>query len=129
MGKLSPRSFFKIRVGTPGRIALGGAPEMAAIDQGSSRRLFLQSTAGAVSGAAMILAAPKVASIALNGSNAAPAAEPKPVVTQPSGPAPREPVMAYVRDARRGEVTVMNGTRETTYRDPVLVKRLLDRAR
>src|ERR1700730_14004536 len=119
MGKLSPRSFFKIRVGTAGRIALGGAPEMAAIDQGSSRRLFLQSTAGAVSGAAMILAAPKVASLALEGPNAVPPAEAKPGVTRPSGPAPREPVMAYVRNAERGEVTVMNGTRETTYRDPV----------
>ena len=41
---------------------------------------------------------------------------------------PREPVIAYVRDARRGEVTVMSGTRETTYRDPALVKRLLKAA-
>jgi hypothetical protein len=36
--------------------------------------------------------------------------------------------MAYVRDARRGEVTVMHGTSETTYRDRGLVKRLLDAA-
>jgi hypothetical protein len=36
--------------------------------------------------------------------------------------------MAYVRDARRGEVTLMHGTNETTYRDPTLVKRLLDAA-
>ena len=36
--------------------------------------------------------------------------------------------MAYVRDAQRGEVTVMSGTSETTYRDRALVKRLLDAA-
>ena len=33
--------------------------------------------------------------------------------------------MAYVRDAERGEVTVMSGTGETTYRDPALARRLL----
>jgi hypothetical protein len=36
--------------------------------------------------------------------------------------------MAYVRDAKRGEVTVMSGTSETTYRDRTLVKRLMDAA-
>jgi hypothetical protein len=30
-----------------------------------------------------------------------------------------------VRDARRGEVTVLSGTTEKTYRDTALVKRLL----
>jgi hypothetical protein len=33
--------------------------------------------------------------------------------------------MAYVHDAERGEVTVLSGTGETTYRDRALVKRLL----
>ena len=33
--------------------------------------------------------------------------------------------MAYVHDARRGEVTVLKGTPQTTYHDPALVKRLL----
>jgi hypothetical protein len=33
--------------------------------------------------------------------------------------------VAYVRDARRGEVTVLAGTREKTYRDPALARRLL----
>jgi hypothetical protein len=37
--------------------------------------------------------------------------------------------MAYVRDAARGEVTVLSGTRETTYRDPALAKKLIDAAR
>jgi hypothetical protein len=37
--------------------------------------------------------------------------------------------MAYVRDAERGEVTVLSGTRETTYRDPALAQRLIDAGR
>ena len=49
-------------------------------------------------------------------------------MTEPSGPAPAEPVTAFVRDARRSEVTVLFGQNETTYNDPVLVKRLLDAA-
>ena len=47
----------------------------------------------------------------------------------PAGPVPAEPVVAFVRDAKRGEVTVMAGTRETTYRDPALVARLEKAAR
>jgi hypothetical protein len=42
---------------------------------------------------------------------------------------PREPLVVYVRDARRGELTVLAGTRETTVRDPGLVARLLTVAR
>jgi hypothetical protein len=44
-------------------------------------------------------------------------------------PLPAEPVMAYVSDAKRGEVTVLSGLRETTYRDPALARRLLKAAR
>ena len=36
--------------------------------------------------------------------------------------------MAIVRDAKRGEVTVMSGTNEVTVRDRALVKRLLKAA-
>jgi len=41
---------------------------------------------------------------------------------------PEEPIVAYVRDARRGEVTVTSGTAEHTYRDRQLVQRLLRHA-
>jgi hypothetical protein len=128
MRKLNRRSLGTFRVGAPtGIAAMSGVSDAAAID-GTSRRAFLEGTAGAAAGAAVILATPKVASIALN-QGASVAAEPKAVVTKPSGPAPYEPVTAYVRNADRGEVTVMSGKQETTYRDPVLVKRLLDAAR
>ena len=41
---------------------------------------------------------------------------------------PAEPLVAYVRDVERGEVTVVSGTHETTYRDKALVKRLVKAA-
>lgn len=106
----------------------GGAGGEVAADAGLGRREFLQG-AGAAAGAAAILAGPKVAAIALEGGAPSAAAEPKGVVTKPSGPPPREPVTAYVRDAARGEVTVLSGQKETTYNDPALVKRLLDAGR
>ena len=79
-----------------------------------SRRTFIKSSAGVAAGAAAV----GVPATLL-------ADEQQGVVTNPSSAAPKEPVMAYVRDAKRGEVTVLSGTGETTYRDPALVKRLL----
>jgi hypothetical protein len=38
---------------------------------------------------------------------------------------PKEPLVAYVSDAKKHEVTVLVGTDEFTFRDPALVKRLL----
>jgi hypothetical protein len=45
------------------------------------------------------------------------------------GPVTKEPVFVYVRDAARGEVTVLHGTQSMTYRDRALVRRLLKAAR
>jgi hypothetical protein len=128
MEELNRRSFLRSRVGIPVGIAAVNTMPAAAASEGTSRRAFLQGTAGAAAGAAMILATPKVASIALDAPGSSVGTQPKAVVTKPSGPAPAEPVTAYVRNADRGEVTVMSGTQETTYKDPVLVKRLLDAA-
>ena len=125
MVKFSRRSFLKVR--TPALAA--GAAGTGLSEEGASRRAFLQGTAGAAAGAAAILATPKVAQIALDSPGSSVPPVPKAVVTNASGPAPAEPVTAYVRDAERGEVTVMSGKKETTYKDPVLVKRLLEAAR
>jgi hypothetical protein len=127
MKKLNRRSFLQSPLTAAAGIpAVSGVPDVSA-DEGTSRRAFLQGTAGAAAGAAVILATPKVASIALDGQGSTVTA-PKAVVTKASGPAPKEPVTAYVHNADRGEVTVLSGTKETTYKDPVLVKRLLDAA-
>ena len=126
MKRLTRRSFLGPRLATPAGTPASSLSEPAAIDA-TSRRAFLQGTAGAAAGAAVILATPKVAALATPASGAV--AEPKAVPTKPSGPAPAEPVTAYVRNAERHEVTVMSGRTETTYRDPALVKRLLDATR
>jgi hypothetical protein len=87
-------------------------------DGGVSRLSFLKASAGVAAGAAAI-GVPAAAALSK---------DKKGEVTEPSSPNPKEPVMAYVRDAERGEVTVMSGTSETTYRDRSLAKRLLDAA-
>jgi len=86
-----------------------------------NRRAFLRNSAGLTTGA-VIAATPFAAAAALDGP---PAEAPLGVAVEPTTAAPREPVMAYVRDAASGEVTVLAGTAETTYRDPALVRRLL----
>lgn len=40
-----------------------------------------------------------------------------------------EPIVAYVSDGGRGQVTIMVGTREVAHRDPDLVRRLRRAAR
>jgi hypothetical protein len=81
-----------------------------------TRLSFIKAGAGVAAGVAAV-AIPAVAQAHEEG-----------VVSSPSSENPAEPVMAYVRDAKRGEVTVMSGTQETTYRDPALVKRLMKAA-
>jgi hypothetical protein len=73
--------------------------------------------AGAATGAAALAAAPPIARAAIGEEGAE--------RTNPTAEVPEEPVVAYVRDAARGEVTVTSGTAEHTYRDRVLVQRLL----
>ncbi len=82
-----------------------------------SRRAFL-STAGAATGAAALGAAVGVPKLAAGGA----------LATAPSGPLPEHPVVAYVRDARTGELAVMVGDREVAVKDPSLVRRIVDAA-
>jgi hypothetical protein len=82
-----------------------------------SRRSFLK-TAGLATGAAALAASP----------SAGAAMQPNPLETTPSGPLPHEPIVAVIRNADRGEVTVLSGRTEKTYRDKVLVRRLLEAA-
>src|SRR5947209_13963393 len=84
-------------------------------ERGLTRLSFLKASAAAAAGTAAI-GAPVAAALSEETAR---------VVQDPSSPNPHEPVMAYVRDATRGEVTVMAGTQETTYRDQALVKRLM----
>jgi hypothetical protein len=81
-----------------------------------SRRSFVK-IAGAATGAAALAAAPPIARAAVGEEEAQP--------TKATTGVPEEPVVAYVRNAGRGEVTITSGTAEHTYHDRVLVKRLL----
>ncbi len=82
-----------------------------------SRRSFFKA-AGVATGTAMISISPAAAA----------AIEPGAAETTPSGPLPQEPIVAVIRNAELGEVTVLAGTTETTYTDKQLVKRLLKTA-
>jgi hypothetical protein len=86
---------------------------------GMTRLSFIKATAGAAAGAA---------AISVPGAAAAMRKEDAAVPTAPSSPTPREPVIAYVRNADRGEVTVVSGTNERTYRDRALTRRLIKAA-
>jgi hypothetical protein len=55
---------------------------------------------------------------------AAAAADDRLVVVASPSALPHEPLVAYVRDAHKGEVTIVSGLRETTFRDAKLVKRI-----
>lgn len=84
-----------------------------------SRRSFVK-VAGAATGAAAVAAAPGIARAA--GSDEA-------VEMEPTTAVPDEPLVAYVRDLERGEITVVSGKHEITYRDRTLVQRLRRAAR
>ena len=79
-----------------------------------SRASFLKS-AGVATGAVVVGGVPAAA-------NAASESAPQ-IVISPS-PLPREVIVAYVRDAGKGEVTIVSGLRETTFKDMGLVKRI-----
>jgi hypothetical protein len=84
-----------------------------------SRGRFLKK-AGAAAGVAAVAGAPGLAKAAT---------ERDAEVVDAPGAIGKQPVVAFIRDADRAEVTVLHGTRETTYRDRGLVKRLLKAAR
>jgi hypothetical protein len=97
------------------------AREKGTGEKGLSRRSFIKASAGVATGATVL----GVPAAVIGAPLAAAASETGAVLDPPSSPLPAEPVMAYVHDAQRGELTVLAGTQETTYRDPALVARLL----
>jgi TAT (twin-arginine translocation) pathway signal sequence len=88
-----------------------------------TRRSFLKA-AGVATGAAVV-----VGPTGLTGAASASAAEEPAVAVDPSGATPAEMVVAYIRDEKRGEVTVLWGENEQTYRDRALARRLKRAAR
>jgi hypothetical protein len=100
-------------------VPVTGASEDARPQSGKfSRRSLIASSAGVATTVAVTAVAPAAAVAAAHDAPAAP-------VGPPSTPIPAHPVVAFVHDAARGEVTVVSGAAERTFRDPALVKRLL----
>ena len=92
--------------------------------EGHSRRSFLRTSGGIATGIAVTVLPTGVVALAAPGS--ASAKDAPAVRVDPEGDVPHETVMAYVHDAKGGIVTVVSGSGERSYRDPALVKRLLD---
>jgi hypothetical protein len=84
-----------------------------------SRRSLIATSAGVATTAAVTVVSP-AAAVAI-GLHETPAV----AVGTPTTPIPAHPVIAYVHDAARGEVTIVSGTDERTFRDAALVKRLV----
>ena len=93
-------------------------------EHGVSRRSFIKASAGVATGAT-VLGVPAAAVLGVPAAVAALEGGSDPVEVAPSTAAPAEPLVAYVHDAGKGEVTVLAGTQQATYRDPALVKHLL----
>ena len=88
------------------------------MDGGVSRRSFLAKTAAVTATVGLIAAAPLSALRALSPARAA---------TKPDelAPALSGPLVAYIRDASKGEVILMVGAKEVVRKDPGLVARLV----
>jgi hypothetical protein len=81
-----------------------------------TRRSLLASSVGVASTLAVSGALPSIAAPAANAAQA-------PIA--PRTAIPTDPVIAYVQDPERGEVTIISGHRELTYHDPELAARLI----
>jgi len=93
--------------------------ESASQPGGISRRSLIATSAGVATTAAVTVVSPAAAAALARGETPAVA------VAKPTSPIPTHPVVAYVHDAARGEVTIVSGHEERTFRDAALVKRLL----
>jgi hypothetical protein len=85
-----------------------------------TRRGFIHTSVGAAAGlaaAGALGAAPRVAGALVTPSRSTPLAKGAP-----------QPMVAYVRDASRGEIALMVADREVTYHDSEVVARLIKAA-
>ena len=84
-----------------------------------TRRGFIRQTSASVAAPGMRVAAPQLI------ASTEPAADTAITASEPSLAALTEPMLAHVRDAATGEVSLLVGTREIIFRDTELVMLLL----
>ena len=100
--------------------------DLGAVDgSGFDSRSFLQRSGAVATGIAVTVLPMAAVGLVVPGEASADRLGP---AVEPAGDVPSETVMAYVHDAARGDVTIVAGTSQMTYRDPALAKRLLDAA-
>jgi hypothetical protein len=87
---------------------------------GLSRRRFLQSSAAAAAGAAVV-GVPVASALAATGSTKA--ATPVPDAAQ-GAPSASGSMMVWISDASNGDVSILVGDDEVAYHDPDLVARV-----
>ena len=95
----------------------GGSAEDV-IGSRHSRRSFLKKTAAAVTAVGVAAAVPSAALMVSGHLTGVPQLDRR-------GSTLREPLVAYVRDATKGEVVLMVGTKEVVRNDPLLVAQLV----
>jgi len=86
-------------------------------ESGLARRNFLKAAAMGAAAVGVAVAVPSVLAHAAEAADSRPSAE--------GAPDGDQPLVAYVRDPRSGEVVVMTGGTEVLRRDPGLVSRLV----
>jgi hypothetical protein len=99
---------------------------------GVTRRTFLGRGSLAVAAAGVLSSVPGIGALvgaAESGAPAADAAGADAAGADAAGADLTEPLVAHVRDAATGEISVFSGTREVVLRDPRLVAQLLRAAR
>ena len=86
--------------------------------RGLSRRRFLKGTAVGLGAAGLMVAGPTAWVLTSSGDTA-----PQAVSKEDDSPASGS-LVAYVRDAAKGEVVIFTGSREVVRKDPALVAQL-----
>jgi len=95
---------------------------------GVSRRTFLGRGSLAVAAAGVLSTVPGLSGLITATESDGPAADAS-VAADSEGASLSEPLVAHVRDASTGEISLFNGTREIVVRDPQLAGRLVRAAR
>jgi len=94
-----------------------------------SRRTFLGRGSMAVAAAGVLSSVPGLSGLLGATESEAPAADSSVADLGSTDTALSEPLVAHVRDASTGEITLFSGTREIVLRDPQLAGRIVRAAR
>ncbi|MDQ8044073.1 MAG: hypothetical protein AAGC46_02975 [Solirubrobacteraceae bacterium] len=102
--------------------------EDACESTGLSRRTMIAGTAGFASALAAAITAPGMATADAPAASVDPSACAPVHVADPATDIPEDTVIACIRHAERGEITIITGETERTFHEPALAKRLLELA-